>query len=234
MAVALECINLIIPIALIQKKHPGGWQAYLAENPDLPSEWYDQHLLRLGAMNSLSIQLLVDDWKEKGFKPYKTINGIKHWQDMCVVNTFSDPTFPCAWLEFDVDRRTASLAESDRQNNLPLKPLIIMNDLQAQRLWSIIQSALDKGKPTWRVQLDALDQIPKAEKRKQKIIFSDADIFEGLLRSLLSNSVDWSKIQEIQDHLPELFEGYSFADYANKDENYVRTVLIHKFKDLGH
>lgn len=123
MAVALECINLIIPIALIEKKHPGGWQAYLDEHPGLPSEWYDQHLLRLGAMNSLDIQLLVDAWKEKGFKPFKTINGIKHWQDMCVVDTFSGPTLPCAWLEFDADQRTASYKTSELFNDAIVKAL---------------------------------------------------------------------------------------------------------------
>jgi hypothetical protein len=59
MTIGLECINLIIPIALIEKKHPGGWQSYLDENPGLPSDWHDEHLLRLGAMNQLDIRLLL-------------------------------------------------------------------------------------------------------------------------------------------------------------------------------
>jgi hypothetical protein len=124
MTIALECINLIIPIALIEKKHPGGWQAFLTENPGLPSDYYDQHLLRLGAMDSLGILFLIEDWKKKGFKPYKTVDGIKHWKDMCVVDTFSGPTLPCTWLQFDADRGTASLAGSDRQSNLSLPPAI--------------------------------------------------------------------------------------------------------------
>lgn len=122
MTIALECINLIIPIALIEKKHPGGWQAFLTENPGLPLDYYDQHLLRLGAMDSLGILFLIEDWKKKGFKPYKTVDGIKHWKDMCVVDTFSGPTLPCTWLQFDAVRRTASLAGSDRQSNFSLTP----------------------------------------------------------------------------------------------------------------
>lgn len=110
MTIALDCINLIIPIALIDEKHPGGWQAFLGENPGLPTNCYDDHLLRLGAMNILDIHLLIDDWKAKGFKPFKKIKGVKHWRDMCVVETFTGPTLPCDWLVFDADRQSVSLA----------------------------------------------------------------------------------------------------------------------------
>ena len=110
MTISLDCINLIIPIALIDEKHPGGWQAFLDENPNLPSEIYDDHLLRLGAMNSLDIHLLIDEWKAKGFKPFKMIKGVKHWKDMCVVDTFLGPTHPCDWLVYDAENSSVSHA----------------------------------------------------------------------------------------------------------------------------
>lgn len=110
MSIALDCINLIIPIALIEKRCTGGWQAFLDENPGLTSHCYDEHLLRLGAMNPFDMQLLMDDWIAKGFKPFKTVKGIRHWKDMCIFDTFSGPTLPCDWLVFDADRQSVSLA----------------------------------------------------------------------------------------------------------------------------
>jgi len=108
MTIPLDCINLVIPIALIDEKLPGGWKVFLDENPALPSSYYDEYLLRLGAMNSLDIQLLIDEWEAKGFKPFKTIKGVKHWKDMCIVDTFSGPTLPCDWLVFDADRQSVT------------------------------------------------------------------------------------------------------------------------------
>ncbi len=108
MTIALDCINLIIPIALIEEKHPGGWQAFMDENPRLPTNCYDEHLLRLGAMDPLVILMLIDDWKAKGFKPFKKIKGVKHWRDLCVVDTFAGPTLPCDWLVFDAENSSVS------------------------------------------------------------------------------------------------------------------------------
>lgn len=110
MPITLDCINLIIPIALIDEKCQGGWQSILDDNPSLPTNCYDDHLYRLGAMNSLDIQLLIDEWKARGFKPFKTVKGVKHWNDMCVVDTYSGPTLPCDWIVFDAVSQSVSIA----------------------------------------------------------------------------------------------------------------------------
>ena len=50
MAVALEFINLIVPIALINQKFPGGWEKCLEEHKHLVGGrvWYDDHIKRWG------------------------------------------------------------------------------------------------------------------------------------------------------------------------------------------
>jgi hypothetical protein len=45
MAVELEFINLIVPIALIKQKYPGGWEQCLDDHANLIGGrvWYDEH-----------------------------------------------------------------------------------------------------------------------------------------------------------------------------------------------
>ena len=56
MAVALECINFIVPFSVIRKKYPGGlvqclldYRGFVGSGPI----WFDEHLFRDGAMNDL-------------------------------------------------------------------------------------------------------------------------------------------------------------------------------------
>lgn len=103
MAIALEFLNLIIPIHLIAEKYSGGWAQCLADHDDLLGQtvWHDDHLLRDGAMNSSDMQSLVNSWKSKGFTPQTRIGGKLHWLDMCVVAELAErPTLPCKWLDF--------------------------------------------------------------------------------------------------------------------------------------
>lgn len=71
MAVALEFIDFIVPIAVIRAKHPGGWVQCLKDHERLicGRVWSDEHLFRDGAMNPKDIESLIDEWKELGFLP---------------------------------------------------------------------------------------------------------------------------------------------------------------------
>jgi len=104
MAVTLEFIDFIVPIALIQEKYPGGWETCLKDHANLIGGrvWYDEYLFRDGAMNPGDIGDLVDEWTALGFEPYSEINGKKQWQDMCVVEgLFGGATLHCPWLAID-------------------------------------------------------------------------------------------------------------------------------------
>lgn len=112
MAVELEFIDFVVPIATIREKYPGGWKQCLIDHQNLLGGrlWYDEHLLRDGAMNPSDIGELVEEWAALGFQPTEIIDGVRVWKDMCVVESmFGGPTLPCSWLEVDIEMRCAFL-----------------------------------------------------------------------------------------------------------------------------
>ena len=75
MAVALEFIDFIVPIALIRAKYRGGWEKCLQDHSRLIGGrvWYDEHLFRDGAMSPRDIQSLIDEWEGLGFQPMGSV-----------------------------------------------------------------------------------------------------------------------------------------------------------------
>lgn len=116
MAVALEFIDFIVPIAAIREKYPGGWEQCLKDHERLIGGrvWYDDHLLRDGAMNPNDIESLIDEWTEFGFQPMEERDGERTWKDVCVVESmFGGPTLPCEWLAIGEDGCSAYLKGTD-------------------------------------------------------------------------------------------------------------------------
>lgn len=100
MAINLECINFLVPIAIIEKKYPGGWvQCQRDYCIEIDSDCYDSDLFRIGAMNSMDIDELISSWKAKGFRTH-VLGKNPRWIDVCVVDSFAnEPTLPCTWIE---------------------------------------------------------------------------------------------------------------------------------------
>jgi hypothetical protein len=112
MAIALEFIDFIIPIEIIKQKYPGGWEQCLKNHQPLIGGrvWFDDHLLRDGAMNPRDIESLIDEWTQLGFQPFAEVAGKQIWKDCCVTESrFGGPTLPCAWLAMGEDGRSAYL-----------------------------------------------------------------------------------------------------------------------------
>ena len=63
MAIALEFIDFVVPIALIRQKYPGGWEQCLRDHERLIGGrvWFDEHLLPDEAMNPTDIASLVEE-----------------------------------------------------------------------------------------------------------------------------------------------------------------------------
>lgn len=113
MAIKLEFIDFVVPIALIRQKYPGGWKQCLKDHERLIGGrvWFDEHLLRDGAMNPGDIESLVEEWTGLGFQPTVELDGQRIWKDCCVVESmFGGPTLPCDWLEFSEDGQSAWLS----------------------------------------------------------------------------------------------------------------------------
>ena len=98
MAVELEFISIIIPIKNIEKYYPGGFEKYKKDYFDLIGGkiWYDDYILRDGAMNPIDIEYIVNEWEKLGLKPFK--EGKKEWDELCVVDYFGGLTLPCKWI----------------------------------------------------------------------------------------------------------------------------------------
>jgi hypothetical protein len=115
-AIGLEFIDVVIPIARIRDAYPGGWEQCLLDYAALLGRrvWYDQHLFRDGAMSLSDAKMLVEGWAVLGFEPTETRADGVYWKDLCVVDwTQHGPTQPCDWLSFDQASRTAHLAGAD-------------------------------------------------------------------------------------------------------------------------
>jgi len=100
MAVKLEFISLIIPIEKIEKNYPGGFDKYKRDNAQNIGRriWFDNYIVRDGAMNPMDIEYLVKQWEKFGLVGIIEENGNKQWKDLCVVDFLTGCTLPCKWL----------------------------------------------------------------------------------------------------------------------------------------
>jgi len=111
MSVHLEFINLIIPRGRLQTVYKGGWDQFVLDNQSAIGGrvWFDDYLMRDGAMSPGDMGLLIDLWKDIGLNPIDEKDGQKFWKDCCVVDTMFGATLPCDWIEFTEDGRSAFL-----------------------------------------------------------------------------------------------------------------------------
>ena len=113
MAVVVEFLNMIIRVAEIEKKYPGGWEKCREDTGcDAPgnTSWSDGELLRLGTMSEMTLQLMSDDWTSMGFKGLAGRGDKKKWKDFCQFGSMTGPVF-CDWLSFDEKKGTVSLVK---------------------------------------------------------------------------------------------------------------------------
>lgn len=106
MAIELEFIDFIVPIATIKQKYTGGWRQCLKDHEYQIGRcvWYDEHLFRTGAMNPMDIESLVEKWESLGFHTHDEDEqgNLTKWIDVCVYEKFfGGATLPCDWIAFD-------------------------------------------------------------------------------------------------------------------------------------
>lgn len=115
-AIGLEFIDVVVPVARIREAYPGGWEQCVRDYAALLGRrvWYDRHLFRDGAMSPDEARLLVEGWAVLGFDVLERRDGRLAWNDVCVIEWRSGgPTLPCRWLAFDLASRTAHLAGTE-------------------------------------------------------------------------------------------------------------------------
>ena len=112
MAVMTEFIDLIVPVATIEKKYPGGWEQCLIDHkPAIGGRvWFDNYLFRDGAMNMAAMEALLNEWWKLGFECFAERNGKKYWKDVCVYEgMLGTMNMSCDWLTEDSATRSVFL-----------------------------------------------------------------------------------------------------------------------------
>lgn len=103
-----------------------------------------------------------------------------------------------------------------------------MNRLE---LWNSIESRLNVSYPEWRERIEGLGQVKAVKKRMSGATWSDDEVFEASLMSLLSSNMDWSKIEEIGPGLRGLFSGFSLEKYAALQDKKIENDFVPWFEN---
>ncbi len=138
MAVRLEFIDFIVPIAVIEEKYHGGWKQCLKDHKLKPF-WHDEHLFKTGAMCPEDIRRLIDKWSALGFIEKEMVNGTAMYKDFCIVQSLLSILLgppPCEWLVVDYENRTAYLKGTE-----PGK-IIGREAVMKKSLWKRIKKAI--------------------------------------------------------------------------------------------
>lgn len=98
-------------------------------------------------------------------------------------------------------------------------------------LWRNVESRLYERHPNWHGEIERFGQVSAVESRSQGRAWSDDEVFEALLLSVLSANTDWARIERIRTELEDLFCGFELKAYAGRRESYVAEVLVPWFTD---
>jgi hypothetical protein len=113
MAIKLEFINVIVPNATLEAvfAEEGGFEYFKQSYGAMRDMvWYDDYICRVdGAMNWGDLDDMVHWWEERGLVGLAETDTGKQWKDFCVAASFSGPTYPCDWLEFDAVNNALSM-----------------------------------------------------------------------------------------------------------------------------
>ena len=86
---------------------------------------------------------------------------------------------------------------------------------RATCLWQSLLTRMGAWNPAWASMIDSAGIEHRIQRRSSGARFSDAEIFEGLLLSVLSGNTRWSTIERIQSELGDLFDGFNLRRFAS-------------------
>jgi hypothetical protein len=98
-------------------------------------------------------------------------------------------------------------------------------------LWQAVQGELDNSLKGWRERINQFGQVAAVEDRSNGRRWNDREIFKGIVLAVLSNSVDWSKVEPVLPDLNGLFLEFDLAEYATTKEKDIKEKFIPWFKE---
>lgn len=98
-------------------------------------------------------------------------------------------------------------------------------------LWSNIEACLDLRHERWRERIQEFGQVAAVKERSEGRIWSDEEVFEGILLAVLSSNTVWSKVERVQADLSELFCDFSLESYASLSDTEIEDRFVPWFED---
>jgi hypothetical protein len=98
-------------------------------------------------------------------------------------------------------------------------------------LWNNIQLMLDSRLTGWRDRIKSMGQTNAVKSRQMGRTLTDSEIFQGIVKAVLSNSTDWSRIERIIPELHELFKDFDLNYYAHLTKIDIEETFLPWFSD---
>ena len=119
MAIRLQFINLVIPVATLERLSAaeGGFTAFLKLQRMSVGElmWHDEHLCRAdGAMDWSQADDMVARWEAKGLQGLVGTGTHQWWKDFAICASRRGATFPCDWLSYDAADNAVYLTGTEK------------------------------------------------------------------------------------------------------------------------
>lgn len=94
MALLIEAISVVVRIASIQARYPGGWESFKEEVPN-QTLCADANLVRVGFMNPADVKSFISDLEKNNLVFLKNNEAI----DIAVADQLNGFTVACNWAE---------------------------------------------------------------------------------------------------------------------------------------
>ena len=106
-----------------------------------------------------------------------------------------------------------------------------LNLTEAVSLWTAIREHLDRSLPAWKSNIERFGQVAAVEARRTGRRSSDDEVFEALLRAVLSSNTDWARVERVLPDLKRACFGFSLEKYADTTPEDIEHRLVPWFKE---
>jgi endonuclease III len=89
-----------------------------------------------------------------------------------------------------------------------------------------IQDRLSRELTTWKEIIEHFGQVTAVQRREAGSRWSDDELFEALLRAVLSNNTQWSRVEMVLPELKEVFHNFSLESFANSAPNEINERIL--------
>lgn len=97
-------------------------------------------------------------------------------------------------------------------------------------LWSNIEACLDLRHKRWRERIEKFGQVRAVKERSEGRTWSDEEVFEAILLAVLSSNTVWSKVEQVQADLSELFCRFRLESYASLSDTEIDNRFVPWFE----